>query len=277
MRTLTTVPSGDDAADYGPTVTGDGATVYFTYSVGSCGAAGSSDAILSVATAGGPTSVVEKTPSQAADLAPVVSSDGKMLAWLRSSCDKQQDAIYVQDLATGAQRAIPIPSGAELDSMAWETDDQHLLVVWATSSGPNVTILDTATATSATDGTSLDVQLCASPFPRFLADGTFVALACPWPTPTLPEGTSCTFGCPVPSSPAVKVAVFDATTGAELRVLGTLPSLTAQSEDMVWFSFSPDGSSAIWTLLGPTTPNVWRWSGGQVVQIPLSAPQGVAW
>jgi hypothetical protein len=27
----------------------------------------------------------------------------------------------------------------------------------------------------------------------------------------------------------------------------------------------------------PTAANVWRWSGGEVVQVPFSAPEGVAW
>ncbi|MGD0372653.1 MAG: hypothetical protein ABSC16_13265 [Candidatus Dormibacteria bacterium] len=76
------------------------------------------------------------------------------------------------------------------------------------------------------------------------------------------------------------MAVFDAVTGAELRVLQTLPFIGGQYEldRLSSFAFSPEGTSAIWTeVTPPTAANVWRWSGGEVVQVPFSAPEGVAW
>ncbi|MGA9114417.1 MAG: hypothetical protein WB802_11570 [Candidatus Dormiibacterota bacterium] len=281
VRTLAAAPEGDDAGDYSPTLTSDGATVFFTESAGgSCGTAGSSEAILSVPTAGGTTSVVERTPAQAADLAPAVSGDGRMLAWLRESCRKQPEAIEVRNLITGAQRAIPMAADAELDSLAWAPDDVHLMVVWVAGAPENVTILDTATAASAADGTSLEMQLCPDAWPRYLPNGTVVALACPPSASTSPQPSLC--GLPCLTSPAAspEVAVFDAATGAELRVLQTLPMIGAQYEGELLssFAFSPGGASAIWTeLTSPSGADVWRWSGGEVVQVPFSAPEGVAW
>jgi len=280
VRSLASAPEGDDAADGAPTLPADGATVYFTESVGSCGAAGSSEAILSAPTAGGTTSVVERTPAQASDLAPAVSGDGRMLAWLRESCRKQPEAIEVRNLVTGAQRAIPLAADAEEDALAWAPDDVHLMVVWVAGGPANVTVLDTTTAASATDGTSLEMQLCPAPWPRYLADGTVVALACPPSASASPQPSLC--GLPCLTSPAAspEVAVFDPATGAELRVLQTLPLIGAQYEldFLTSFALSPDGTSAIWTeLTHPSAPDVWRWSGGKVVQLPLFAPQGVAW
>ena len=257
LRTLTTTPPGENAADQFPTVTADGASAYFTRSVGSCGSTGYGEAILSVSTAGGPTSEVESTPPQAADLAPSVSADGRMLAWLRASCKKQGEAIYVRDLRTGAQRAIPIAPEAEVTAVAWGSDDQHLVVVSVTSSSPAVTVLITATATSSSDGKVLDASLCPTPFLRVLSNGTFVALACP-STPS--------------ASPSM--AVFDATSGREIRVL---QPVQISDTFLMSFSFSPDGLSAVGTELSPSPhPDVLRWTGGRAALVPFSAEE-VAW
>jgi Tol biopolymer transport system component len=262
IRVLTTAPPS--GGDQYPSVTENGKTVYFVRSVGSCGDAGSSGGIWQVATDGGPESALVHSPAPVADLEPTVSADGRKLAWLRFSCRKLPMALYVLDLQSRAQQAISIPSDVEVDSLAWAPDDRHLLFMTA-APAPEVSILDTATAASISDGVRLQATTCGEQFPRFLTNGAFVALTCP----TAGDTTG---------SAAV---VFDATTGRELRTLqvGLPPMNAINSPFIVSLSLSPDGNSAIWAAL-PTpanrTSNIWRWSGGRAVQLPAFAEQ-VAW
>jgi hypothetical protein len=173
-------------------------------------------------------------------------------------------ALYVLDLQSRAQHAISIPSDVEVDSLAWAPDDRHLLLMTA-AAALEVSILDTATAASISDGLRLQPETCDEQFPRFLTNAAYVALTCP----------------PAGDTTGGVVGVFDATTGRELRILqvGLPPMNAINSPFIVSLSLSPDGNSAIWVAV-PTPANrmrnIWRWSGGRAVQLPAFSEQ-VAW
>jgi hypothetical protein len=253
IRILKTGASG--AEDQYPSVTGDGKTVYFVRC--SCGDGNAPDGIWVVPTDGGAASVVVRDQGQEVDLDPTVSADGRVLAWL-STQRKVGLAIDVRDLTTGTQRAIPIAPNVEVDWLAWSPDDRHLL--FTAETGPELELLDTATAASTSDGVDLQTSPCAELWPRFLPDGTFAALTC--------------------SQTGVGdvVAEFAPTTGRMLRVLQTdipLPQLSPSVGyplSPMSFSISPNGTSAIWTDL-TRSANVWLWDGVRAVQLPASASE----
>ncbi|MGA8015523.1 MAG: hypothetical protein WCB85_06355 [Candidatus Dormiibacterota bacterium] len=266
IRELSSGPPGVEAS---PSITANAATVYVTDSVGACGSSRWSEEILAVSTDGGPATAAVTAPPGSVDQLPTVSPDGKMLAWLRSPCAPTAQVIDVLDIATRTERVIQVPTGESVSALAWAPDDQSLLAVLSTPAAeadPIATVLSPATATSTADGRVLDIPLCASPYPRFLRDGTFVALVCP---PSLL------------STDLPQEIDFNATTGEEVRVLhagAALPPVDAADRNSLLLSlaFSADGRSAIWTATGCISASVS--SGGRVVSVggPLDDSQ-VTW
>jgi hypothetical protein len=191
-----------------------------------------------------------------------------MLAWARTTCRKVGVALYVRDLASGAQRVISIPPDVEVAPLAWAPDDRHLLVATFTAGGQRASILDAGTASSTNDAVRLQESACKQQFPRFLPDATFVALTCS----------------PIGGTSGDALADFDPVSGLELRILQEripLPSPNDAVFNVIVSSFSasPSGESAIWTTVPDVAnrqSNVWRWSDGRAEQLPAFASE-VAW
>jgi Tol biopolymer transport system component len=252
-----------------PSLTGDGKRAYFVRATSSCGGSGSSGGIWVVSTDGGPASAVVASPPQDVDLGPIVSADGRVLVWERTTCGKVGLALYVRNLESGAQRVISVASDVEVAPVAWAPDDRHLLFTTFSSGGQSAGVLDTATAASTNNAVRLQASPCDQRFPRFLPDATLVALTC---SPT------------AGGKPGDALAVFDPVTGKELRVLQEgiplpPPSDAAFDVSVMSFSCSSDGASAIWATVpngAERQANVWRWADGRVVQLSVLANE-VTW
>ena len=274
VRRLTASPAG--GVDASPTLADATGAVYFVRSAGSCGALGSSSGLWSVPRRGGVIAEVVQSPADAADLDPVVSTDGHVLAWTRASCRKIAQSLNVRDLRTGAERAISIPDARTVVPVAWMPDDRQLLVeVFSGKPGVALGLLDTGAAVSTSDATPVALPLCAPgtapALPLLVVAGRF-----------LPDGSLAALTCPPAAGGAATVSAYDLLGAAPPRPLMAALPFPNTVGQLNALALSPDGTA----VLGVTTPtpsdirgkrgNVWRWSGGAPVQLPVVA-ESVAW
>lgn len=97
-------------------------------------------------------------------MSPAWSPNGKQIAYV--SFESGDDAIYVQDVATGARRAVSRLPGMN-SAPAWSPDGQKLALVLTKTGYPKIYIMNLASGqlTQITDGFSLDTE------PNFSPDG----------------------------------------------------------------------------------------------------------
>jgi dipeptidyl aminopeptidase/acylaminoacyl peptidase len=195
VRTLAEAPfgqSGLGATAVAPTP--DGSTVYFERGE-QCGFRPS---IWRVSTTGGPAEQITDTGRS-----PVVSPDGRSLAYATSSADPPGDCgpfdvLVVRDLVSGTERRLPYPQDTgTVSPLAWAPDSTRLVIFAATPDRDRVFA-------------SIDVTADALREVEELAEPAGNGYE------FLPSGEPVTA---FPSDSSSRIATFDTQTGAEQRLV----------------------------------------------------------
>jgi dipeptidyl aminopeptidase/acylaminoacyl peptidase len=127
LRTLTHTPTG--ALDSQPVLADSGRAVAFVRSGPGCTAD-----ILSVPVTGGRTRTL--VPSTTGTMSrPMLSRDGRMLAYLSNNCNAGQDTMMVRDLRAATTHAITVPAGGVLD-YAFTPDGHQIAIVTGAEYSP---------------------------------------------------------------------------------------------------------------------------------------------
>lgn len=108
----------------------DGTRLYFTARLADGEEPGSTDLDIYVSDLTGAAPTVLTGDNAATDTTPVVSPDGRYLAWLamaRPTYEADKLAVQLLDLKTGKRRNLTENIDLSFGSLAWEADSRHLL------------------------------------------------------------------------------------------------------------------------------------------------------
>ena len=108
----------------------DGTRLYFTARLANGEEPGSTNLDIYVSDLSGAAPALLTGDNAATDTAPVVSPDGRYLAWLamaRPTYEADKLAVQLLDLTTGKRRNLTESVDLSFGSLAWEADGKHLL------------------------------------------------------------------------------------------------------------------------------------------------------